>query len=607
MPPLRDYRPWYAVAALAVAAAVLWPATGVRFMGDDFIWVQEASTAGLLDCFRRGYFEFLRPTSELFWLLGWRLSGLDPAGYHLLILGLHLATALLLGRWVEELTGEPWAGFAALVLFLGVPDHREPLSWLAAGNEVLAGFFVLATLVAYRRWRLGQGWRWLAAALLALALALGSKESAACVLPGLILVELLLVPEAPWAERLLGLAPLLLVGVAGLAALALALRADHGYSTWPTWGTPALWLAYTGRALLTLQLVGLAPAWAPAAAVALGAAGLAAAWRRDPAAAFHLAWLPASVLPYAWSVPDLAVQERYFYLSSLALAGLGGALVARFRARAALPAALLAGLGLAVLGGGLSTMAADRGLPQPERASLAQALAGRPPGSAVHVYWPRNVEAHPLYACALYGGLPLGELRRWDSVLGRAEIARGERAVYWDKLQERFQDTTADWRRAHADMVRQGRAPVPLDPAGRPPVVRLIETSGEEWAPVGLERRPDGSWTTPGLEGSWRSPRFEVPPFAIQVVAAELEVLEGAPTRAWLDWCSEARPAGQGSLEVAAPLAPGVQWVSFSPGDRRAWWTQGRILALHLVPAGEPATVRLRRIALWGPRKSPRD
>lgn len=561
-----------------MAAGVFSPLLGVRFLSDDFIWVYEASQAGLLDCFRRGYFEFLRPTSELFWLLGWRLSGADARGYHALLLALHLATAWLLGRWVRETTDQPWAGFAALCLFLSLPTHLEPLYWPAAGGEVLAGAFVLGTLFAYRRWRLQESRPWLAAALVSLVLALGAKESALCVFPGLVLVEVLLVPRCRWQA----LAPAFLVGGAVLAALALALRGDHGYTLRPDAATLGAWGAYVARAVLTnagRDALPFADALVPLAV----AAAVAATWRRAPAVAMHLAWLPFTVLPYALFVPHLPAQERYLYLSSLAVAGAAGTVPPL--------ALLLAVLGAALLIPGIHRVARLYPLPQPEAVSLEQ--IGLAPGKPVYVYCPAYVERHPFYACALYGGVPLEDVRPWGGLLQAEPLTT---ALYWDKFSHRFEDMTAAVREDLREMAKDGRLPV-----GDLQVLASSE-GGRDWAPVGMEALSDGWLRTPGLAGRLASPGFDVPPFVIQQVEVELEFRGPAAATAYLDWHSEGAPDGHRNLEVSAPTTARF---SLAPGERPLWWTEGRLRQLVLVPSSEPGEIRLGRITLWGyPRKT---
>ena len=610
---LGPWRPWTVPLALAAAFGILWPLVRLRFLGDDFIWVYEASRQTLAGLFQRGYFEFVRPTNELFWLLMWWTSGTDPAGYHLLALGLHLLTALLLYAWLREVTGSPWSGLLGLGLFLASPRHAEPVGWPSACSEVLAGAFVLATLFCYRRYRLGGGGRWMALTVASLLLALTSKESSICVFPGLVAVEAVLVPpREPLSRRFLALGAILVPGVLVLAAAALAVRPDHGYSTSVGARSAGIWLAYTSRALLGWGLfdllAGVLPRATDPAALGLLLGALALAWRRAPAAFMHLAWLPFTVLAYAVFVPDQAIADRYFYLSSLALAGAGGGALAAFRGKGARAWAFL--VSLAVLLGAVNLaqkarwMAETYPLPQPEALTLPAALAHHRPGSPVYVYCPPQVELHPLYACAVLGGLDLATLHPWNDVLRQSALPEGSAAIFWDGFTTRFWDCTEAVRADLSSMVQDGRAPrIGLGNMLRQVTELARWVDGQGWVPENLRPTGPGTWRTLDLRGRLVSPEFQVSPFAVQWVDVEVEVLQAeAGARCLLGWRTRKEPQRRRPLEVSSPLPPPgtTARLRLVPGHRPQWWTQGDILQLEVIPSSAPAEVRVRSIGVYG-------
>lgn len=378
-----------------------------------------------------------------------------------------------------------------------------------------------------------------------------------------------LLTERPRAKALL---PAFATGLALLGALALALRGDHGYTLRPDAATPGAWGAYVARAVLGSALP-FAEVLVPAGILA----GVAATWRRAPAVAFHLAWLPFTVLPYALFVPHLPAQDRYLYLSSLALSGGIGTVPPL--------AFLLALVGFGILIPEIHRVARLYPLPQPEAESLATL---GPLAKPVYVYCPANVERHPFYACALFGGVPLAELRPWSALLQGAEPTT---VLYWDKFSHRFSDMTVPVREGLREMRQDGRLPVGA--------LQVLATSegGTDWAPVGMERTSDGWLVTPGLAGRLASPGFDVPPFVIQEVEVELEFRGPEQASAYLDWHSEKAPGGHRSLEVSAPTTSRFR---LAPGERPQWWQEGRIRQLVLVPSSEPGSLRLRRITLWG-------
>jgi len=130
----------------------------------------------------------LRPLSYFTILVDIALFGLDPFALHLTGLLFHLAAVAA----VFSLARSLWPGsraFAFLAaLFFGLnPVHADAIGWLAARSDPVVGFFSLATLLAYLRYRLEGGNLPAMVCLTAYAAALFSKE-AAVVTPGLALL-----------------------------------------------------------------------------------------------------------------------------------------------------------------------------------------------------------------------------------------------------------------------------------------------------------------------------------------------------------------------------------------------------------------------------------
>jgi hypothetical protein len=126
------------------------------------------------------------PVAWLSFALDHAVWGLRPAGYHLTNVLLHAVNAGLvyvLAAWLlRKATGWPaWpcglaAAIAALLWSLH-PTRVEAVSWLTGRRDVLSGFFLLVTVLAYLRATESPERRrgWLLASLVAYALALGSK------------------------------------------------------------------------------------------------------------------------------------------------------------------------------------------------------------------------------------------------------------------------------------------------------------------------------------------------------------------------------------------------------------------------------------------------
>ena len=148
------------------------------FVWDDFIWYQsravlEWSGLGAIWSWpprieREQHYWPLTYTT--FWLEH-KIWGLEPAGYHVVNVLLHLLNSLLVWRLLLRL-GAPGAWVAAAV-FAVHPLHVESVAWVIERKDVLSGLFYLAALLAWLRfleqprpWRYGMALLLLAAGLL---------------------------------------------------------------------------------------------------------------------------------------------------------------------------------------------------------------------------------------------------------------------------------------------------------------------------------------------------------------------------------------------------------------------------------------------------------
>ena len=114
------------------------------------------------------------------------LWGLDPVGYHLVQVLIHLTTALLLWRIGTRLEF-PWPWFVAAV-FAVHPVHVESVAWVTERKNTLGGLFYALTVLAWLRYDDGRGLRWLGVAALTFACAMLSKTVVAMLAPSLLLV-----------------------------------------------------------------------------------------------------------------------------------------------------------------------------------------------------------------------------------------------------------------------------------------------------------------------------------------------------------------------------------------------------------------------------------
>jgi len=89
------------------------------------------------------------PLTWISLLVDYQLYGLDPRGYHITNVLIHIANTLLLFVVLVRMTGAEWkSGFVA-ALFAVHPLHVESVAWVAERKDVLSTFFWLLTVYAY--------------------------------------------------------------------------------------------------------------------------------------------------------------------------------------------------------------------------------------------------------------------------------------------------------------------------------------------------------------------------------------------------------------------------------------------------------------------------
>jgi tetratricopeptide (TPR) repeat protein len=81
--------------------------------------------------------------------LDYQIYGLNPRGYHLTNLLLHLANTVLLFWALLRLTGARWPSALVAALFAVHPLHVQAVAWIAERKEVLSALFGMLTLLAY--------------------------------------------------------------------------------------------------------------------------------------------------------------------------------------------------------------------------------------------------------------------------------------------------------------------------------------------------------------------------------------------------------------------------------------------------------------------------
>ena len=185
---------------VVVTSVAYFPAMQGGFIFDDDIYVTDSALIhapnGLYRIwFTTGQPEYYPLSYTTLWL-EWRLWGMNPTGYHVTNLVLHIAAALML--WVILRRVSIPGGFLAALLFAVHPVNIESVAWIFQRRGLLAMLFFLLSILWYLKFDLqsplseesspveppsrldrpGLGrWYWLS--LLAFVLAMLSKGSVA--------------------------------------------------------------------------------------------------------------------------------------------------------------------------------------------------------------------------------------------------------------------------------------------------------------------------------------------------------------------------------------------------------------------------------------------
>ena len=242
--PGVSWRRQLALAAVLVAITI---ATYIPAMGNGFIWDddQYVTNNALLrtpNGLRRIWLE-PRSTPQYYPLvfttfrIEYDLWGKSAAGYHVVNILLHAASAVLLWRILVFL-GIP-GGWLAALIFAVHPVNVESVAWVTERKNILSGFFYLAALSAALRFYLAEfsagPRRWIiyGGALLLFVCALLSK-TVTCTLPAAIGLILWWKHGRISRREALTLAPFLVIGAA-MALTTAWLEKTHVGATGSEW------------------------------------------------------------------------------------------------------------------------------------------------------------------------------------------------------------------------------------------------------------------------------------------------------------------------------------------------------------------------------------
>jgi len=363
----RHTKIFLAVILLATLAAYA-GAARCNFAYDDFLQIVYNKQIKSVS-FLSGYFtnqvwaqadnrpgNLYRPLFLSWLLINHSLFQLNPMGWHLTTLFLHLLATLLVYLVAQRLVVNARAALFAAAVFGLHPIHVEGVAWISGVTEPMLTSAFLGSFFCYLKYRSDSRWQWLAGSLLTFAAAMLAKETAV-VLPGAIALYEACFPPKPGAfnsskdSRRIKAAALVLFPYVAMVVAYLGVRMAvlHGFahrmSDVPMWISALTWPWVISFYLGLLAFpVGLGPFYDVSYVSGWGANGIALPVLTLLVAALALGWWKrrsGSQLPIflgGWWLLTLApvlvsfvimsrwegMHDRYLYLPSFAFCVMAG-------------------------------------------------------------------------------------------------------------------------------------------------------------------------------------------------------------------------------------------------------------------------------------------
>ncbi len=272
---------------------------------------------------------FYRPLQMLTYMMDYSLWGLNPAGYHLTNMLLHILCALCVWWLADVLFGDRALSALAALLFVVHPVHTEAVTYISGRADSLGLVFMLAAFVLYVKQLRSENTALFLLMTASYICALLSRENT-LILPALVLVYHYAFRERLKARTFLAL---LAIALAYLIVRVTALRSFLLHASCPTTlaqRMPGFFVAVTnyvrllflpfhlhmdyGEKVFRLTDIRSIIGMALIALILLGAYMR----RRDRVISFSLLWFIVGLLPVSNLYPINAyMAEHWLYLPSI--------------------------------------------------------------------------------------------------------------------------------------------------------------------------------------------------------------------------------------------------------------------------------------------------
>lgn len=262
-----DFAPMVIISLVAIT--VYLPTLNSYFTDDDFAYINNFQTPSLSQLVRLFHTDIaqvlwgqpfleLRPFYGLYYMVSYQLWGLDPLGYHLSSVLLHVINSLLVFLIVTELApGESGRGVFAGLLYVVLPVHSRAICWITGlPAEGLPTLLYLVAFLSFVRFRVAGLSRYIVISTSAFAGCLLSKETALTLPVMLVCYDLFrkLIGEngvsnagggtrkRGWQRPLLAYLPFAVLLLAYLALRRIAFASIFSEGTWER-----IWSGYSGE------------------------------------------------------------------------------------------------------------------------------------------------------------------------------------------------------------------------------------------------------------------------------------------------------------------------------------------------------------------------
>jgi hypothetical protein len=154
----KSHTPWLMASLVVLTGVVYWPVHGFEFVNWDDPWyvlkneyIRSWHPSNLWDIATQVINRNYSPIIIFTLLIEHTLFGIDPTGYHIFNVLLHMLNAMLVFVLVSRLSKSQAVGWATAAFFAIHPVQLESVAWVSSVKGLVCGAFILAHLICVMR------------------------------------------------------------------------------------------------------------------------------------------------------------------------------------------------------------------------------------------------------------------------------------------------------------------------------------------------------------------------------------------------------------------------------------------------------------------------